>query len=428
MWYNLFVKIRYISMKILHNTIFYSSKAVFFYSALFVFACLLWGSTAFADTGKEECSSDLLALDVVVQNLILPDEYCIKYLHSHESNFALAIEETTGGVYFYGSLTAADNKKGIFHPHHNDNIIEVYLDRLHYNKNEVQSKRWKRHILLHELCHASQYYYKEKIIKKRYHRWYTTPAGREFIDIVEGSVKDGKFFVSSYPYIGMYNKNPLELAAEVCAIFLSPYATTTRYADHEIRGILYNKQLQEWFQKYMGRIPVSTLSIIRAQEQESKSLPYVEYHNNGNVKVSVLYDAYGIKSSAYYYTAEGKHSLTRDYDFAGKVSLEMYYDTKGVVEYLSRRVVYRLDGTRSATTLYNSVTRNREYRIVYYEDGVSYKALEWFAGDGTLKKRDKFFKHSKKRLRSMTEHYHEGEVWYREYYNSNGIVVYRQMH
>lgn len=177
---------------------------------------------------RSDCSDNLLGLENIVGNkLLVPDDVCIKYLPSPPS----AQSTTLFGTYRF------NNVRG---------IVEVYTDK-------ATTTQQKQHTLLHELCHANQHYHLQR---NSTYDWDFTPAGQQFISIARYSYSPNKLPHYKLPtnsiFLGKYGENqPIELAADVCAMFLAPALSTHRYSQTAINTITSNADALSWFNTYV---------------------------------------------------------------------------------------------------------------------------------------------------------------------------------
>ena len=393
-----------------HITILCSIKAVFLLSALFLCVGLFWSNNASAETGIQDCSSDLLGLDVVVQNLSVPENLCIRYVHSRD---AIAWRYSrdfahSSGIYIHDGELAKAYSTSLLNPQgwkqrfytryitwrSKQPAIEIYTNR-------IRTTESMQYVLLHELCHANQNYYQNSIYQSEF-SWYITPSGRDFIDIVGYSVKNGKFYVSSYPYNEMYNDYPRELAAEVCVAFLRPSLLFLNAYGDQLCMVITNKRLQEWFEQYVAPISESTWRLIRMQKPGCNDKPEeIVYNENGDIKEKIVYDFFGMKIYHYHYSGN-------------LVILTRYNDYNGTNYGETRRLWERttVDGVLS-------------WNIIYDRDKEAIRSVEVYDENGVLESIDRY---AQDENRTMTEYYHAGKVSRKRYYDTNGMVLYEHKH
>ena len=302
-----------------------------------------------------ECSTDLAGLEQypAIQNLSVPRSLCIQY--------------TPQDPYLYDPLAVVAAGR------YSAGTVGIYTQDFNLT---IQTKRRS---LLHELCHANQDYYIRFKASPSYweltpYDWSKTPAGQEFINITGYNRVDDDWVLSSNsPYLGIYYgtkrvlpnsqvvvQNPMELAAEVCAMFLLPEGYKDKYTQAQMDSVLSDQELHTWFNKY-----VSGVSMLPTQDI------YTIYYSDGAVKEKRFYRA---------------------------------------DQTIERREVYRPDGT----------LQNREH----YKIGSNKPIMrETYWLDNTLLSRQTYrLSTGEKWTLEQSEHYKDGKLELRIYYNPDGTI------
>ena len=177
---------------------------------------------------RNDCSNDLLGLESVIgDKLLIPDDVCIQYVLSPES--------------------MRDNRVlGAYKFNEHRGIVEMYTDK-------IETPQQKQHTLVHELCHANQHYHLQR---HSTYDWNNTPAGQQFIAITRYSYNAQQVPHYKLPtnsiFLGKYGEHqPVELAADVCAMLLIPPLSTHRYTQSAINTIISNADILNWFNAYV---------------------------------------------------------------------------------------------------------------------------------------------------------------------------------
>ena len=204
---------------------------------------------------RDNCSTDLLGLEHIVgDKLLIPDDVCIQY--------KLAPSSQKRGHNALGSYSGTETR----------GVIQVYTD-------QTSNLQEKQHTLLHELCHANQHYHLQR---NNTYNWNNTPAGREFITITRYAYNEDKLPQYTLPensiFLGKYgDDHPIELAADICAMLLSPALSTHRYSQASINTITSNTNILHWFNTYVlyninSPQPVAPLTIHSLTPQEKQDI------------------------------------------------------------------------------------------------------------------------------------------------------------
>ena len=185
---------------------------------------------------SRNCSTNLLGVENIVNNLIVSKGLCIEYKPDVQSNSRFVYGRYRRSTETVSISTSWNSRP--FSLHH------------------------QRRVLVHELCHANQDYYHSS-----QGRWWSTVAGQALINTVgyewNNTTRQWDLPPNS-PFKNIYgvNRNPKELAAEVCTMFLSPtlvyngHSTTqfssTEYPATQINAVLGNAGLRQWFTTYIA--------------------------------------------------------------------------------------------------------------------------------------------------------------------------------
>ena len=183
----------------------------------------------------------------------MPDDVCVQYLPAPTS-----VQNTT----LLGTYRAS-NARG---------VVEVYIDK-------ATTTQQKQHTLIHELCHANQHYYLQR---SSTYDWDNTPAGQQFIAITRYSYDATRLPQYKLPensiFLGKYGEyQPIELAADVCAMLLAPTLSTHRYSQTAINTITSNTAILNWFNTYVlyntqSPEPIPALHIQQLTEQQKQQI------------------------------------------------------------------------------------------------------------------------------------------------------------
>lgn len=214
---------------------------------------------------RDNCSSDLLGLENIVGNtLLIPNDVCIRYVSAPEN----AQSGTILGSYEFNKVRG---------------VIEIYVDK-------IKTTQQKQHALLHELCHANQHYHLQR---NPAYAWDQTPAGQQFIAITRYSHNEHRLPQYKLPsnsiFLGKYGEHqPVELAADICAMLLSPTLSTHRYSQTSINTITSNADVLNWFNTYVlysaqSPEPVPPLVIQPLTQTEKEKI-----YNDINLVVGVV--------------------------------------------------------------------------------------------------------------------------------------------
>ena len=241
---------------------------------------------------------------------------------------------------------------------------------------------YKRQVLIHELCHANQGYYQNYTTKKGH--WRDTPAARDLIRIVgfeqSGEYGDEWELPSNSPYREIYggrgiNASPIELGAEICALFIHPqtFLDSYTYTRQEIESVINNTQLQQWFNTYIKN--TASLSVhshlqnnsrITAQERKGGwVVPWVPLSDGGRYGLAFvlpnpqnrynslferveLYESDGTLTDETLYRTNGTRYQRKEYRSDGTLRRISYYDTDGITR--TRIEHYNTQGNLVRTT------------------------------------------------------------------------------
>ena len=310
-----------------------------------------------------ECSVDLVGLEEypAIQNLSVLRSLCIQYTDSNPTLF---------GKDPFSAIAAGTYNAGTIAIYTNDGT----------NKTISQ----KRRTLLHELCHANQHYYMRFKAQESHWMltpldWNKTPAGQEFIDIIGYGRINNQWSISrTSPFARIYHIGPkkifsdsqelapipMELAAEVCSIFLSTEVYKDKYTQAQMDNVLNNQELREWFNKY-----VSGIAMLPTQDIHTM------YYSDGSVKEKRFYRANEIIERIEKYRQDG---LLQE---------KIYYAENN---YPRITETYRLDGI----TLWfrNTYSTTEEWRLEQYESYNEDGTLElrtYYNPDGTIEREER---------------------------------------
>lgn len=203
---------------------------------------------------RDDCSNDLLGLENFVgDKILIPDDVCVQYILSPES----ARDTRILGAYKF------NEKRG---------VIEIYTDK-------TKTQQQKQHALLHELCHANQHYHLQR---HSTYDWNNTPSGQQFIAIARYSYNAQQVPHYKLPensiFLGKYGEyQPVELAADVCAMLLMPSLSTHRYSQSAINTITSNADILNWFNTYIlysatSPNPIEPIPVQPLTQQEKQSI------------------------------------------------------------------------------------------------------------------------------------------------------------
>ena len=301
------------------------------------------------------CSTDILGMEGILNNLIVPMHLCIEY-YDRDSNII--------GAGNYGGLGAFDN-----------GILQ--------NRKYLNEPERTKSILVHELCHATQRYYHDYTTTDRY--WRETPVARELIDIVGFEVVQDfppKWQLpNNSPYKRIYggrgdNPSPIELGAEICLFFIYPQGAFLgdQYDRQVIESVLNNTRLRNWFNKYhrdVASFTIKPLIIQKAQaiaEHERKGGWVVPYRNSltyfidvGDIEKTEHYYSNGVLREEHIYKNAPLDRNTpdvptekRSYDSNGRlIRTRYYFYHKGTIN-TKRITEYNANGELIRTQYYDS--------------------------------------------------------------------------
>ena len=216
----------------------------------------------------------------------------------------------------------------------------------------LPSRMTHQSVLIHELCHAWQDYY--RATKTKNYAWRDTPAGKEFINIV-GFVKENDRWVlpADNPYRVFYNFGktddpPVEVNADLCALFLfRDYGFTDgSYKNIAYSTALRDEQLKQWFNTYL----VNVADIPTTPEAQNPRI-VVGFRN-------------GVLSYRDYYRNNFTLEAHKGYYRNGEVRIGVYYYDAPFLGTIQRFELYREDGTIRQINYFN--TSKQKTRIEHY--------------------------------------------------------------
>lgn len=203
----------------------------------------------------EQCSNDW---NTLVQEHILPimplePNLCVvRLLEGSAIEFSVSGLRLKGGGKYYPS-------NGYYHTiKENDKHIRTYMQLT--NPYIVLNYRSSLHTEVHELCHAQQFWYLSfglgEPVTQFHYNWNSSPAGLELIEISGFENKDGKWHLPTGPYSEIYSgqgphHGPLELGAELCAMYLLERAGYKNYYSQEVHDAALTTEIREWMKKYI---------------------------------------------------------------------------------------------------------------------------------------------------------------------------------
>ena len=259
------------------------------------------------------CSTDLLGLEEypAIQNLPVVPTLCITYTTSNS-------HRNTGGTY------------------------NMFNNALHLFTNKFGDDAKRKYGLLHELCHANQDYHNSYVSETKEKKmmigdWSALQASQEFIEITgyeRNSFTEGWMgrWTLPYgsPYNTLYSTHPIELAAEVCGIFLSQevYLNSGRYTLRQINSVLNNQELREWFNKYVLNIDTTYYSNTQVEtityyRTDGTELIRKYYRENGTLKFVLSYRENGTLEQIDYYRANA--TLKKEWHYTENETLKWIY-------------------------------------------------------------------------------------------------------
>ena len=106
-------------------------------------------------------------------------------------------------------------------------FIVVFDGNLAHLTDEMNSV-WKQHTEIHELCHQNQYWHwvqqrspNDEVLPDIYLHFERSQGGRDLLLLTKINFANGRWHLPpDSVYREIYSKNPLELAAELCALYL----------------------------------------------------------------------------------------------------------------------------------------------------------------------------------------------------------------